>query len=133
MKDTNRLVVIACCCIGLVAIWFLGIPKNAHDTSDVQIKNGTNHQVVLTPTGYAPSELTIVTGDTVTFSSTTGKPHWPASNSHPDHTLYPMFDPKNPLATSETWTFTFEDPGSYPYHDHIRSYFEGIIVVTDDL
>jgi plastocyanin len=87
--------------------------------------------VVLTEHGFVPSESTIKLGGTVTFSTDRDVSFWPASNLHPDHGLYPDFDPKRPLDPSETWAFTFKRAGDWAYHDHLRSYFTGVIHVVE--
>lgn len=79
--------------------------------------------------GFHPSKLVIREGDTVTFSSNTGEAFWPASNLHPTHTDYPALDPKKPVAPDDTWSFTFNEAGTYAFHDHIRSIFNGEIIV----
>jgi plastocyanin len=91
-----------------------------------------NHaEVVLTSKGFVPNEITLKRGGTVTFSTDAGKTFWPASDLHPDHGLYPEFDPRKPLSNDETWTFTFPVQGRWGFHDHIRSYFTGIIYVVE--
>lgn len=85
--------------------------------------------VVLTEEGFEPSELTVRKGTTVVFSTTTGRPFWPASNIHPSHEIYPEFDPAEPVPADATWSFTFEREGTWNMHDHIRSYFVGAIHV----
>lgn len=90
-----------------------------------------NITVVLTDSGFVPSEFTITKGGTVTFSTDRGVSFWPASNLHPDHGIYPAFDPKRPLDPKETWAFTFDRPGDWAFHDHLRSYFTGTVHVVE--
>lgn len=87
------------------------------------------HSIELRKDGFHPSKLVIKEGDTVVFNSNTGEPFWPASNVHPTHTAFPDFDPKQPVAPDDTWEFTFTKPGTYLFHDHIASIFEGEIIV----
>lgn len=86
--------------------------------------------VVLTEKGFEPSAVSIPVGGTVVFSTSRDFPFWPASDLHPSHGLYAAFDPKLPLAPSETWTFTFEQEGEWGFHDHLRSYYTGIVYVV---
>ena len=86
-------------------------------------------EVVLTAHGFEPREVTLVRGGTVTFTTTAGRPFWPASNLHPDHTIYSDFDPKEPIDPNDSWTFTFNRAGDWGMHDHIRSYYRGVIHV----
>ncbi len=87
--------------------------------------------VVLTDSGFEPNKITLVKGGTITFSNTTDKPYWPASNLHPVHSIYPEFDPLRPLAPEEEWSFTFDRLGTYNFHGHLRSYFVGTIYVVE--
>jgi len=87
--------------------------------------------VVLTDGGFMPATVMIKRGGTVTFSTDRDVTFWPASNLHPDHGLYPDFDPKRPLNFKETWTFTFDRSGDWAYHDHLRSYFTGTVHVVE--
>jgi plastocyanin len=86
--------------------------------------------IVLTETGYEPQNITIEQGTTVSFSTTAGRPHWPASNLHPTHDEYSDFDPMEPVPADESWSFTFEKVGDWTFHDHLRAYFTGEIVVV---
>jgi len=88
--------------------------------------------IVLTEEGYVPAEITITKGTRVEFRNETGRPHWPSSNLHPSHEIYPEFDPKRPLAEDETWSFVFDKVGVWGMHDHIRSYYIGTIHVIEN-
>jgi plastocyanin len=87
--------------------------------------------IKLTDKGFSPSELVVQSGDTVRFVTANDEPFWPASNVHPEHTAYPDFDPKKPIAANDSWEYEFNEPGTYKFHDHINSLYEGVIVVTD--
>ena len=87
--------------------------------------------ITLTEKGFEPREVTLLKGGTVTFRTTTGQQYWPASNLHPEHTIYPEFDSKLPIAPDKEWSFTFDRVGSWGFHDHMRSYFAGIIHVVE--
>lgn len=95
------------------------------------LPEGANHTVVLSSDGYTPRELTIQKGDVVTFSTTRGFEHWPASDVHPTHNQYAAFDPQRPLAAGETWSFQFAKTGTWAFHDHLNSTFTGDIIVTE--
>ena len=93
---------------------------------------GVVHSVVVTPDGYVPHTLTIAHGDAVEFSAsdTYGQLHWPASNLHPSHGVYPAFDPKEPVEPTDTWTFVFDQIGEWRFHDHLAPYHTGVIIVN---
>jgi hypothetical protein len=48
--------------------------------------------------------------------------HWPASDDHPTHEEHPEFDPRKPVQPNTEWSFTFERPGQWKYHDHMNPY-----------
>ena len=85
--------------------------------------------VVLTEKGFEPSRIRIDRGTKVVFSTTRDKEFWPASNPHPVHTLYSAFDARGPIAPRTFWSFAPQQPGVWGYHDHVRSYFTGILYV----
>lgn len=87
--------------------------------------------VTLTESGFYPSELEITEGDTIRFVSKTGYDFWPASDSHPGHTDYPDFDPRQPVPADQEWQHTFSEAGVYNYHDHINPLFEGVVLVKN--
>jgi len=89
------------------------------------------HQINLTESGFVPSALTIAKGDTIVFTTTRGKPFWPASDLHPTHTIYPDFDPKQPIDPDKSWSFRFDKEGEWQFHDHLAPLFRGIVVVRD--
>ena len=86
--------------------------------------------VVLTDTGFVPSIVSVPVGGTVTFSTNRDIPFWPASNTHPSHTIYPEFDPKHSIVAGDTWSFIFTREGDWQFHDHLRSYFTGTVHVV---
>lgn len=81
--------------------------------------------------GFHPRVLTITVGETVTFKNARTKFFWPASDFHPSHNLYPSFDAREPHKSGATYSFTFTEPGVYPFHDHLAAYMFGVIRVTD--
>lgn len=92
------------------------------------ILNQREYEVVLTKNGFTPLELTVYVGDYVKFSTNTNQYFWPASDIHPTHTIYPKFDPKEPIPSNKSWTFKFDKAGIWKYHDHLSPYFTGIII-----
>lgn len=83
-------------------------------------------------TGFVPSEFVIAQGDTVLFRNVGTELHWPASNIHPTHQIYPAFDPKRALGAHEEWSFVFEKTGVWRMHDHVLPEFAGVIIVEED-
>lgn len=106
--------------------------------------SGNTHEVAITSQGFSPNSLTINAGDTVIWINQNTNEHWPASAMHPTHTVYPgsglhkcgteeeegIFDACRGLATGETFEFTFNEPGTWRYHDHLQVSFTGTINVN---
>lgn len=93
----------------------------------------SNSEVVVSmgKDSYDPPNLNIKQGTKVTFKNiNTDDYNWPASNVHPTHLLYPEFDPKQPIGPGEEWSFVFNKVGRWKYHDHLKPYITGVIVVT---
>lgn len=87
--------------------------------------------------GFSPATLTIKQGETVQFINKDAQPHWPASAVHPTHTAYPetggcigsKFDACAVLKQNETFNFTFNQIGTWKYHDHLNPSLKGTIIV----
>ena len=115
---------------------------------------GENYIIEITSSGFSPSALNISKGDSVTWVNKDSQARWPASASHPTHTKYAgasydeegsykgslacksegvakdgAFDPCEGIAPGESWTFTFEQVGSWGFHDHLVSGQFGKITV----
>ena len=97
----------------------------------------TENLVEITAAGFNPNTLTINEGDTVVFINKEAKSHWPASAVHPTHNVYPegggcigsKFDSCRELRQGETFTFRFDNKGSWRYHAHLNPGLTGTIEV----
>jgi plastocyanin len=115
---------LACACV--IAFSVYADPGAAHE-------NDTGSVVVhITDEGFEPRSMVIGAGNTVVFENVGLNPHWPASDPHPTHTDYPGFDPKKPVEPNSEWSFAFDKPGEWKYHDHQAPYLKGEIVVLDN-
>lgn len=85
--------------------------------------------ISITRDGFMPAEIIIKKGETVAWVNNDKDMHWPASNLHPGHLLYPEFDPRKPLKPGETWRFTFDREGSWKFHDHLWPTHIGMVTV----
>lgn len=113
-------------------------------TGSSVIENGKT--IFMEEDGFSPKAIVISKGETVIFTNNDpDRKHWPASNNHPSHNLYPesgiekcqteeknlIFDSCRGLEFGESWSFTFNEVGSWTFHDHFNPTFEGIITVED--
>ncbi len=85
----------------------------------------------ITDKGYEPRTLTAAKGTRVVFTNQSQEPHWPASNIHPTHRIYPEFDPQRPIKPGESWKFLFTKVGTWHLHDHLFPYLTGTITVVE--
>jgi len=80
--------------------------------------------------GFSPSKVEISKGEIVVFENIGKGDHWPASDIHPTHKIFPQFDPKRPINLGKSWQFKFDRAGSWTFHDHLNPQFVGIILVS---
>ncbi len=115
------------------------------DNLDVvsRIKAQQTFTIIITDEGYSPQTLNIGEGDKVVWRHEGIQQNWPASASHPTHKVYPnsgiekcgtedddvIFDACHGLENGDEWTFTFDEVGSWNYHDHLNPNLWGTIVV----
>lgn len=88
-------------------------------------------QVLMGDTQFTPNKLAIKKNSRVVFKNDDGKDHWPASDLHPTHEIYPEFDPQKPIKSGASWEFIFEKTGNYSYHDHLSPAIRGSIEVVE--
>ena len=102
-------------------------------TTQTSVYSGV-FRVEITDNGFVPDNVTISQGTTVNFVNTGEKNHWPASNFHPTHTLYPepsgcigsKLDACKGLKMGEVFSFQFNKVGTWPMHDHL---FPGLVMI----
>lgn len=100
--------------------------------------------VSITPSGFSPKSVEVLQGQTIVFINQDTKVHWPASAVHPTHRVYPesdiekckteeknkIFDACRGLKQGEEFRFTFNERGTWNYHDHVVSGVFGTITVS---
>jgi plastocyanin len=127
-----KFAVLGLLCIAAIAGVFVYVQSGTRPPLDVvDLRGHKEVSVVLTDQGFEPKSFRIDRGTTVTFSTTRDHQFWPASNPHPTHDIDPQFDPQVPIEPNQTWSFTFNQPGAWGMHDHIRSYYTGTVYVAD--
>lgn len=95
------------------------------------------------PNGFSPSTVTIAKGGTVTFTAAAGADEmWIASDPHPTHQGYDGTTksqhcaagysgpaPFDQCTTGTSFSFTFNQVGTWGYHNHGNSADRGTVVV----
>lgn len=97
-------------------------------------------QVVYTDEGFDPDTITVNSGETVRWINNSSRNMRVASAVHPTHTLYPAksgddclgssFDACVGVAQGGSWEFTFDEIGSWKYHDHLNASKTGTVEVN---
>lgn len=90
-------------------------------TATAQPVSGQVHEIIFTENGLSQTNLTVKAGDTVKFLNNSTASHWPASDTHPTHLLCPGFDSLKGLGQGESYSFTFDEAGLCPFHDHLHA------------
>ena len=99
--------------------------------------------VQINNSGFFPKDLEINQGDAVAWINMGSSSSWPASAMHPTHTVYPgssinkcgvaeedsIYDACRGLKNGESYVFTFNEVGSWGYHDHLNPTHFGKITV----
>jgi plastocyanin len=85
-------------------------------------------QITISSEGFDPHTVTIPTGTRVIWTNTDEAPHSFASDPHPDHSELSDLQ-KTDLATDDNYTYTFNKPGTYNYHDEANPEISGTIIV----
>ena len=92
--------------------------------------SGKTVKVTISGSGFSPSSVTISAGDTIKWVNNDNRSHWPASDPHPQHTGYSGFDSNPGISAGGSWSFKFNNKGTWDYHDHQFSSKTGTIIVN---
>lgn len=127
--------------LGIILLLATGCSNQNNDVIQPPVnKDNTINQdntIEITASGFNPGTLTINAGETVTWINKGSSQAWPASAVHPTHKSYPetggclgsKFDACKRLKQGETYSFTFNQKGTWSYHDHLNSGSIGTIIV----
>jgi len=131
----------------LVGAFFLfaqeSAPNGTLSTETPAPEAGNERTIRVTAEGFVPSALTIKKGESVTWMNETDRNVWPASAMHPTHMVYPgsdikkcdtaeaatIFDSCAGITPGSSWSFVFNEVGTWKYHDHLRATVFGSITV----
>ena len=144
MAKKNLLIIVILIVAVIIAVFAFGnkADNNQEATPGSQIPVPGN-TIFYTDSGFSPNPLTVKLGETVTFINQSSNPFWPASPMHPTHKVYPgsdiercgtaeepnIFDACRGIPAGGSWSFTFDEIGSWNYHNHLNSSHFGKIVV----
>jgi len=121
------ILIIAVVVVGGGAWWYFGQSSSEQGVAPAP----TSEEVIVrvTDSGYEPGSLTVGVGTTVTFVNESSRPVQTASAVHPTHQVLPEFDALRGFAPGESYSFTFQSPGTWRYHNHFRAQQTGVVTV----
>lgn len=76
--------------------------------------------VEITAEGFIPETVKIKKGETITWINKDTQPHQTASDPHPTNDGLEELNSEEPLAEGESYTATFEEAGTFTYHDELN-------------
>ena len=120
-----------------------GSPASSPSTTTSPSPVISKNLITYTDSGYAPNTITIKKGETVTWKNESKLLMWTASAVHPTHKAYPgtniancgtpagsnQFDACRGVASGQSWSFKFDNVGTWGYHNHLKASDWGKIVV----
>lgn len=99
-------------------------------TSTEQVSNLPEALVSITAEGFMPQTITVKKGQSVIWTNNDGAPHQVSTDPHPTEDGLAGFAAPAPVQPNESYSFTFEESGTYTYHDHLNpEKFLGTVVV----
>jgi plastocyanin len=86
--------------------------------------------VTITAQGFNPATIKVKSGQSVIWTNADDKPHQVSTDPYPSADGLAGFNSEEPLAKSETYSFTFDKPGTYTYHDKLNPLkLKGTVIV----
>jgi plastocyanin len=90
-------------------------------------------QVIITKDGFEPSTIKIKPGTEVKWLNEDLVSHQIASDPYPTRSGLPELFAESPIDKGQSYSFTFKDQGSFPYHDNLNpTTFKGVVEVVSD-
>lgn len=107
--------------------------------SEGGVSSGREVTVGYTEDGFSPNPITINKGDSILFMNLGSGQMWPASAVHPSHAEYPTtggcigstFDACRDIGPGNGWSFQFDIPGTWRYHNHVNTAHTGVVIVNE--
>lgn len=135
--NNKVLLVIVVLIVAIGAFTLFGNNKKGPTTSTEKTTNPTVTEpnnpivdIILTDSGFAPKEITVKAGTTVTWRNSSGKTATVNSNDHPTHRLYPFLN-LGEFTGDFAIQAIVEKAGKYSYHNHLNPSETGTITAVE--
>jgi plastocyanin len=101
---------------GALAACGSGSPAGPSDPGGPPVNTNV---ITITASGASPRNIQVALGSRVRFVNNDSRPHWMASDPHPEHDDCPEFDPIGTLLPGQTReTANLVQPMTCGFHDH---------------
>jgi plastocyanin len=88
-------------------------------------------EVVIMADGFSPATISISKGQSVHWLNQDSSMHQVASDPYPTEDAIPDFKQTVALENSQSYTYTFNQTGTFTYHDHLNPYtIKGTVIVN---
>lgn len=132
--------------VALVAVWLYTSQNKRRETVNPAVETtpaAALTEITYGESGFSPATVEIDAGDVVAFKNNDDRPIWPASAVHPTHRVYPgsgiekcgtaaagsIFDACSNVLSGNSWSFRFDEIGTWKYHNHLNPNHTGTVIV----
>ncbi len=118
----------------LIANWLIVRGMLPFTEADAQtlVSGAFDYEVLYTGSGFVPDYLSVPIGSRVAFrNAATSTPLWVASDPYPGRTDYPALDAQQDYGPGATYIFTFDQSGTFGYHNQEVPIDDATISVVD--
>lgn len=91
-------------------------------------KKMEKNTIIINSSGFAPKNVTVKVGESVTWMNNDSENHTVNSSPHPTHTDNPFLN-VGLIRPDEKKSLTFDKAGTYKYHDHLNPSLFGSVTV----
>ena len=84
--------------------------------------------ITITDDGYSPKTITVKQGSVVKVVNNSSQKSMFSSDPHPSHTKNDELN-QNTIEPGQSQTFKVTRTGTYGFHDHLQSRYEGTLIV----
>lgn len=108
--------------VGIILLTYIATrPTSEYEDNIVEVE--------ITAEGFVPSTIIIDAGDTVRWINTDSNSHYISSNPHPEESDLPDLTSGGGLGLNGEYEYTFTNPGTFNYHDHLNPVINGVVKV----
>jgi plastocyanin len=128
-KKNILIVIIALIVVALVVVGIAMVARNTGKKSPTQLAK-QQAEVTITSTGFNPATISVAKGTTVTWKNADNARHQVASEPYPSHSNLEGLFSIEPLNTGDTYSYTFNEAGTFNYLDQLNPYkVKGVVIV----